>query len=67
MDTKKREMVRQFKNGGREWAPKYEPAEVNTHDLPSQARGKATRYGVYGVSSAAELGMLPLRWVVIEG
>jgi Rhodopirellula transposase DDE domain len=50
VDTKKRELVGEFKNGGREWAPKGEPIEVNTHDFPSHARGKATPYGVYDVA-----------------
>ena len=49
VDTKHRELVGEFKNGGREWAPKGKPIEVNTHDFPSQARGKATPYGVYDV------------------
>jgi Rhodopirellula transposase DDE domain len=49
VDTKKRELVGEFKNGGREWAPKGQLVEVNMHDFPSQARGKATPYGVYDV------------------
>jgi hypothetical protein len=49
-DTKKKELVGEFKNGGREWAPKGEPVEVNTHDFPSHAHGKATPYGVYDVA-----------------
>lgn len=50
-DTKKKELIGEFKNGGREWAPKGEPIEVNTHDFPSHARGKATPYGVYDVAA----------------
>lgn len=49
-DTKKKELVGEFKNAGREWVPKGEPIEVNTHDFPSHARGKATPYGVYDVA-----------------
>jgi Rhodopirellula transposase DDE domain len=49
VDTKKKELVGEFKNGGREWARKGTPVEVNTHDFPSHARGKATPYGVYDV------------------
>lgn len=49
-DTKKKELIGEFKNGGREWAPKGEPIEVNTHDFPSHARGKATPYGVYDIA-----------------
>jgi hypothetical protein len=48
-DTKKKELVGEFKNGGREWAKTGEPVEVNTHDFPSHAKGKATPYGVYDV------------------
>ncbi len=46
VDTKKKELVGEFKNGGREWAPAGKPVEVNTHDFPSHARGKANPYGV---------------------
>jgi hypothetical protein len=49
-DTKKKELIGEFKNGGREWAPKGKPVEVNTHDFPSHACGKATPYGVYDVA-----------------
>jgi hypothetical protein len=51
VDTKKKELVGEFKNGGREWARKGEPVEVNTHDFPSHAKGKATPYGVYDIAS----------------
>jgi Rhodopirellula transposase DDE domain len=50
VDTKKKELIGEFKNGGREWAPAGEPVEVNTHDFPSHARGKATPYGVYDLA-----------------
>ena len=50
VDTKKKELVGDFKNGGREWARKGEPVEVNTHDFPSHAKGKATPYGVYDIT-----------------
>jgi Rhodopirellula transposase DDE domain len=50
VDTKKKELVGEFKNGGREWAKKGEPVEVNTHDFPSHARGHARPYGVYDVA-----------------
>ena len=51
MDTKKKELIGQFKNGGREWAPAGKPVEVNTHDFPSQADGKAIPYGVYDLAN----------------
>ena len=50
VDTKHRELVGEFKNGGREWAPSGEPVEVNTHDFPSHAKGKAIPYGVYDLA-----------------
>jgi DDE family transposase len=50
VDTKHRELVGEFKNGGREWAPKGRPVEVNMHDFPSQADGVAIPYGVYDLA-----------------
>jgi Rhodopirellula transposase DDE domain len=50
VDTKKKELVGAFKNGGRTWRPKGKPYEVNVHDWPSRAKGKAIPYGVYDVS-----------------
>ncbi len=50
VDTKHRELVGEFKNGGREWAPKGKPVQVNTHDFPSQADGVAIPYGVYDLA-----------------
>jgi hypothetical protein len=51
VDTKKKELIGQFKNGGREWAPSGTPVEVNTHDFPSQAEGKAIPYGIYDLTN----------------
>jgi transposase len=50
VDTKKKELVGEFKNGGREWAPSGAPVEVNSHDFPSQAHGRAIPYGVYDIA-----------------
>jgi transposase len=47
VDTKKKELVGQFRNGGREWHPQGQPEEVNVHDFPSEALGKVIPYGVY--------------------
>jgi hypothetical protein len=47
VDTKKKEIVGDFKNGGQEWHPKGEPEEVRVHDFPDPAKGKAIPYGVY--------------------
>jgi transposase len=41
VDTKKKELVGNFKNGGREWQPEGEPELVDVHDFPHQAIGKA--------------------------
>ena len=51
MDTKKKELVGEFKNAGRTWRPAGDPVRVNVHDFPSQARGKAIPYGVYDVGA----------------
>jgi len=47
VDTKKKELVGDFKNGGREWRPKGEPEEVRVHDFLDKTLGKAIPYGVY--------------------
>ena len=47
VDTKKKELVGDFKNGGREWQPKGRPEEVRVHDFVDPQRGKAIPYGVY--------------------
>ena len=49
VDTKKKELVGPFKNGGRTWRPKGKPHRVNVHDFPSLAEGKAIPYGTYEV------------------
>jgi hypothetical protein len=50
VDTKKKELVGQFRNGGREWQPKGEPEEVKVHDFLDPGLGKAIPYGVYDLS-----------------
>jgi hypothetical protein len=49
VDTKKKELVGPFKNGGRTWRPKGKPELVNVHDFPSLAEGKAIPYGAYEI------------------
>ena len=51
VDTKKKELVGEFKNGGCEWRPKGKPLEVNVHDFPSQGDGRAVPYGVYDIAA----------------
>ena len=47
VDTKKKELVGDFKNAGREWRPKGEPERVRVHDFKDKQLGKAIPYGVY--------------------
>ena len=47
VDTKKKELVGDFKNGGREWQPKGEPVPVRVHDFIIPELGRANPYGVY--------------------
>jgi transposase len=51
VDTKKKELAGAYKNGGREWRPKNEPAEVSTHDFPDAELGKAIPYGIYDLAA----------------
>jgi hypothetical protein len=50
VDTKKKELVGEFKNGGREWQPCGQPEEVLVHDFMDKELGKAIPYGVYDVT-----------------
>ena len=50
VDTKKKERVGDFKNGGREWRPQGEPEEVRSHDFQDKELGKAIPYGVYDLT-----------------
>jgi hypothetical protein len=47
VDTKKKELVGDFKNGGREWHPQGSPEHVRTHDFADKELGKVIPYGVY--------------------
>jgi hypothetical protein len=47
VDTKKKELVGDFKNAGREWRPKGRPEAVRVHDFLDKQKGKAIPYGVY--------------------
>ena len=51
VDTKKKELVGDFKNGGREWRPTGQPVEVRTHDFKDPALGKAIPYGIYDLAN----------------
>lgn len=49
VDTKKKELVGDFKNNGREWRPKGTPEEVRVHDFEIQELGKVVPYGIYDI------------------
>lgn len=56
VDTKKKELVGDFKNAGQEWQPQGEPELVKGHDFPDPELGKANPYGVY--DQGANVGWL---------
>jgi hypothetical protein len=53
VDTKKKELVGDFKNGGQELRPKGQPEPVQVHDFPIPGLGKAVPYGIYDVGDNA--------------
>jgi transposase len=51
VDTKKKELVGEFSNGGREFHPKGEPTRTKTHDFVDKELGRAVPYGVYDLAN----------------
>jgi hypothetical protein len=51
VDTKKKELVGEFKNPGQEWRPQGQPEEVRVHDFQDPDLGKAIPYGVYDLAN----------------
>jgi hypothetical protein len=51
VDTKKKELVGEFKNAGQEWHRQGQPLKVKVHDFPDKKLGKAIPYGVYDLAS----------------
>ena len=51
VDTKKKELVGPYKNGGAEWRPAGQPEQVKVHDFIDPALGKANPYGVYDLAA----------------
>jgi hypothetical protein len=51
VDTKKKELLGDFKNAGQEWQPQGEPEEVRVHDFQDPSLGKAIPYGVYDLAN----------------
>jgi hypothetical protein len=47
VDTKKKELVGQFRNGGREWQPEGQPEDVEVYDFAKKDLGKVIPYGIY--------------------
>jgi hypothetical protein len=58
VDTKKKELVGNFRNGGSDYRPKSEPMRVKVHDFEDKTLGKVVPYGVYDV--AADEGWVSL-------
>lgn len=50
VDTKKKELIGNFKNAGREWQPQRAPEQALVHDFPDDGLGKAIPYGVYDMA-----------------
>jgi len=51
VDTKKKELVGNYRNAGREWRPKGDPKRVKVHDFEDKQLGKVAPYGVYDVGA----------------
>ena len=51
VDTKKKELVGDFKNAGREWRPQGEPEDVRVHDFLIKDLGRAVPYGIYDLAA----------------
>jgi hypothetical protein len=50
VDTKKKELIGQYTNAGREWQPAGKPVAVNTYDFIDPQRGKVIPYGIYDLA-----------------
>jgi hypothetical protein len=53
VDTKKKELVGNYRNAGSDWRPKGDPLRVNVHDFPDEELGKVSPYGVYDIAANA--------------
>ena len=51
IDTKKKEMIGEFKNAGSDYGPKGKPIEVDAHDFENKELGKVVPYGVYDIGA----------------
>jgi len=50
VDTKKKELIGNYKNGGTDWCPEGNPRRVNVHDFEDKDLGKAIPYGIYDIA-----------------
>ncbi|MDT3447049.1 ISAzo13 family transposase [Pseudofrankia sp. BMG5.37] len=53
VDTKKKELVGEYANRGRQWRPTGDPVKVDSHDFPDKELGKAVPYGIYDLAADA--------------
>ena len=53
VDTKKKELVGNYKNAGQKWRPQGEPEAVQVHDFVDAELGRANPYGVYDLAQNA--------------
>jgi len=53
VDTKKKELIGNYRNGGSDWRPKGDPHRVKVHDFEDKALGKVVPYGVYDIAANA--------------
>jgi len=53
VDTKRKELVGNYRNAGSDWRPKGDPLRVNAHDFPDKELGKVAPYGVYDIAANA--------------
>ena len=51
IDTKKKEMIGEFKNAGSDYGPKGKPIEVDAHDFENKELGKVVPYGIYDIGA----------------
>jgi transposase len=51
VDAKKKELIGNFKNNGKEWCESKQPIQTKVYDFPSDAKGKATPYGIYDITN----------------
>src|SRR4051794_2093257 len=53
VDTKKKELIGNYRNGGSDWRPKGDPHRVKVHDFEDKQKGKVAPYGVYDIAANA--------------